>query len=223
MSTASAPVGVLGGTFNPIHYGHLRSALELVECLGLDHLRLMPCAVPAHRAAPNCSARERAAMVELAVASESRLVCDPRELRREGPSYTIDSLEELRREFGSGRSLCLVMGCDALIGIDSWHRWQELLDTAHIVVIARPGWQLPATGVVADWLAQHREQTPQALHSRPSGCVLVKELRPLAISSSEIRHLLESAKSARYLLPESVIDYIEQHALYTREDEHIEQ
>lgn len=223
MNSALAPVGVFGGTFDPVHYGHLRSALELVEYLNLDHLRMMPCAVPAHRSAPSCSARERAAMVELAVASEPRLVCDPRELHRQGPSYTIDSLEELRREFGAARSLCLVMGCDALLGLDAWHRWQDLLNTAHIVVIARPGWQLPATGVVADWLAQHREESPQALHNRASGCVLVKELRPLAISSTEIRNVLGSAKSARYLLPESVIDYIEQRKLYTREEKHIEE
>ena len=137
-SEPQAPIGVFGGTFNPVHYGHLRSALELAERLELEHVRLMPSAEPPHRAAPRCSAEHRAAMVELAVAGEPRLLCDTRELRRPGPSYTVDSLIELREEFGSGRSLCMVLGCDALLGIDRWQRWQELLSLAHIVVIAQP-------------------------------------------------------------------------------------
>ncbi|MCL4167369.1 UNVERIFIED_CONTAM: hypothetical protein GTU68_042078, partial [Idotea baltica] len=193
---------MFGGTFNPVHYGHLRSALELTERLGLDHLRLMPCAIPVHREAPDCSASDRVAMVELAVRDEPHLCCDPRELTRGGPSYTIDSLEELRAELGPLRGICLVMGCDALLKLDTWHRWHELLDVAHVVVIARPGWQLPAAGTVADWLTQHRATGPDTLSKVPHGSVLVEELRPLAISSTEIRSLLRAGRSARYLLPE---------------------
>ncbi len=213
-SEPQAPIGVFGGTFNPVHYGHLRSALELAERLELEHVRLMPSAEPPHRAAPRCSAEHRAAMVELAVAGEPRLLCDTRELRRPGPSYTVDSLIELREEFGSGRSLCMVLGCDALLGIDRWQRWQELLSLAHIVVIARPGWSLPERGVVADWLHQHRLPAAQELRSAPCGGILVEELRPLAISSTEIRELLASRRSARYLMPQTVIDYIESRHLY---------
>ncbi len=213
-AAAAAPVGVFGGTFNPVHYGHLRSALELVERLGLEQLRLMPCSVPPHREAPACSARHRCAMVELAVAGEPRLACDTRELRREGKSFTIDSLVELRAELGEQRSLCLVMGCDAVLGIAGWHRWRELLDWAHIVVIARPGWELPAAGHVAEWLSGHRLSSPAALRQMPAGGILVEELRPLAISSTEIRLLLAAGRSARYLLPEQVLDYIHQHKLY---------
>ena len=124
------PVGVFGGTFDPIHYGHLRSALELSERLELAQLRLMPCAMPPHRELTQCSAQQRAAMVELAVAGESRLMCDTRELQRSGPSYTIDSLIELRQELGEQTSLSLIMGCDALLDIDSWYRWKEILDWA---------------------------------------------------------------------------------------------
>lgn len=208
------PVGVFGGTFNPVHYGHLRSALELVELLQLDHLRLMPCAQPPHRAAPACSAEHRAAMVELAVSGEPHLRCDSRELRRAGVSYTIDSLLELRSELGRGHSLCMVMGCDAVHGITGWHRFGELLDVAHIAVIARPGWQLPREGQVARWLAEHRAVSPQVLRQRPAGCILIEELRPLAISSTEIRSLLAAGRSVRYLLPESVLDYIQSNTLY---------
>jgi nicotinate-nucleotide adenylyltransferase len=193
-------VGVFGGTFNPVHYGHLRSALELVEQLSLEQLRLMPCAVPPHREAPLCSAEHRAAMVELAV--------------REGPSYTLDSLLELRAELGAERSLCLVMGCDALLNVRSWHRWQELLEYAHIVVLARPGWQLPGEGEVANWLATNRLDDRRLLAQRAAGGIVLEELRPLDISSTEIRKYLKEGRSARYLLPEPVLEYIRQHKLY---------
>jgi len=209
-----SPVGVLGGTFNPVHYGHLRSALELVESLRLEQLRLMPCAVPPHREAPTCSAVHRAAMVELAVAGEPHLGCDFRELQRPGKSYTIDSLMDIRHELGAGHSLCLVMGCDAVLDIGNWHRWQELLEWAHIVVIARPGWQLPQTGTVAEWLESHRQASVDVLRHRAAGGIIIEELRPLAISSTEIRDLLGVGRSARYLLPEAVLDYIKTHNLY---------
>lgn len=207
-------VGIFGGTFDPIHYGHLRSALELTESLALAQLRFMPCAQPPHRDATACSAEQRAAMVELALAGEPRLVCDTRELARSGPSYTIDSLAELRRELGADTSLCLIMGCDALLKIDSWHRWDALLDLAHVVVIARPGWQLPTTGPVAQWLQQHRCEGVACLSRRPAGSVIIEELRALAISSTEIRQLLAAGHSARYLMPEPILDYIDNHHLY---------
>jgi nicotinate-nucleotide adenylyltransferase len=213
------PVGVFGGTFDPVHYGHLRSALELVERLGLEQLRLMPCAVPPHRENPACSPGHRAAMVELAVAGEPRLACDKRELARAGASYTIDSLIELRAELGAGHSLCLVMGCDAVHFITTWHRWTELLEFAHIVVIARPGWALPGDGVVADWLRQHLLGAAAGLTEQPAGGILVEELRPLAISSTEIRQLLAAGRSPRYLLPQAVLDYIQSHGLYNIQED----
>ena len=207
-------VGVFGGTFNPVHYGHLRSALELVERLQLEQLRLMPSASPPHRDAPECSAERRAAMVELAVTGEPRLVCDAREMQRPGKSYTIDSLIELRGELGAQQGLCMVLGCDAVQDIATWNRWQELLDWAHIVIIARPGWQLPRAGELAQWLKTHQLESPELLRQRPCGGIVIEELRPLAISSTEIRDLLASGRSARYLMPQSVLDYIQTHTLY---------
>lgn len=213
--TLRAPLeGVLGGTFNPVHYGHLRSALELVERLQLERLRLMPSARPPHRDAPQCSAQHRVAMVERAVAPEPRLDCDARELHRSGVSYTIDSLIELREEFSAESGLCMVMGCDAVLGITGWHRWRELLDWAHIVIIARPGWALPSTGEVAQWLRKHRLDDRSGLRQQPAGGIVIEELRPLDISSTEIRHFLGEGRSARYLLPQSVLDYIQTHQLY---------
>lgn len=153
-------------------------------------------------------------MVELAVAEEPRLVCDQRELHRSGPSYTIDSLIELNRELDEAYSLTLVMGCDALLGLATWHRWQELLDWAHMLVIARPGWQLPASGPVADWLAEHPPVSTAVVQQQRAGAVMIEELRPLAISATEIRDLLREGRSARYLLPAAVLRYIESRGLY---------
>lgn len=213
-SASLSPVAVFGGTFNPVHFGHLRSSLELVETLGLAEMRLMPSAVPPHREPPGCSAAHRAAMVELAVADEPRLRCDARELKRPGPSYSLDSLVEISRELDNSHSLSLVMGYDALVALDTWHRWRELLDWAHIIVIGRPGWQLPDSGPVADWLREQRPATADTLQRRRAGAVIMTQLRPLPISATEIRGLLGEGRSARYLLPAVVLDYIERHGLY---------
>lgn len=216
-SEQSAPLAIFGGTFNPVHYGHLRSALELVEHIALAECRLMPSAQPPHRDVPVCSAEHRAAMVELAVQGEPSLVCDRRELERDGPSFTVDSLRDLRREEGEHRSLIMVIGCDALLGLPGWHRWESLLEYAHVLVIARPGWSLPATGDIAAWLDEHQTTEVETLKKQPAGKVYIEALRPLDISATEIRRLLESGKSARYLLPEQVLDYIDTHQLYRQE------
>lgn len=217
MSKGAAPrlsIGILGGTFDPVHHGHLRSAVELLEHLGLDELRLMPSATPPHRGTPGCTAQQRVHMTELALAGENGLSCERLELDREGPSYTIDSLVELRHQLGPETSLALVMGCDALLTLPSWHRWESLLDYAHIVVMARPGWTLPTSGPVAKWLADNRCAEATALKQAAHGRVLVEQMRPLPISSSEIRSLLAQGRSVRFLLPVRVLDYIEAHKLY---------
>lgn len=214
-STAAEGLAVFGGTFNPVHLGHLRSAIELLEHLPVSQLRFMPCSLPPHREPPGISARQRAAMIELAIAGEPRFSCDTRELERPGPSYTIDSLASLREEIGGQRSLVLVMGCDALLGLDRWHRWQELLEHCHIAAIARPGWNWPEEGELAAYLASRRSTAPE-LASRPSGGVHITALRPLEIAATEIRRLLQSNRSARYLVPDTVHTYIHQHGLYTQ-------
>ncbi len=212
--TATGPVAIFGGTFNPIHFGHLRSAVELLERFELSQVRLIPSARPPHRDASECSAEHRAAMVELALRGESRLVCDRRELQRQGLSYSIDTLESLRRELGDEISLSLVLGYDAVALLDTWHRWRELLNYAHLLVIARPGWSLPEHSTPARWLGQFATSHWQDLRDAPAGRVLVQELRALDIASSDIRTLLAAGRSPRYLLPEAVLDYIESHSLY---------
>jgi len=211
---SSRPIGIFGGTFNPIHCGHLRSALELREQLQLAEVRMMPAAAPPHREAPECPAEFRAELVELAIAGEPGLVCDRRELARPGPSYTYDSLRELRTEFGAERSLCLVVGADAVAALDTWHRWRELVQLAHLVVIARPGWQVPESGAVAGWLEQHMTTDASVLQREPAGHILLQQLRPLDISSTEIRHMIAAGRSPRYLVPDVVWQHIQDRALY---------
>lgn len=205
---------VFGGTFDPIHFGHLRSAMELLETLQLEQLRFMPAAHPPHREVPCVSGEHRAAMVDLAIQGEQRLVCDRRELTREGPSYSVLSLAELREELGPDTPLYMVLGADALASLPAWHRWRELLDLAHLVAIARPGWHWPREGEVAELLSQ-RVAEPEALAAAASGRICIQTLRPQAVSATAIRSLLQSQLSARYLLPDSVLDYIARHQLYT--------
>ena len=208
------PIGLFGGTFNPIHYGHLRTALELRERLGLSEVRLLPCASPPHRAVPECSAPQRAELVSLAVADVPGLVSDARELSRRGPSYTVDTLAELRAEWGPSQSLVLIIGSDVLPGLDSWHRWRELLTLAHLIVVARPGRGLPEGGVVMDRLQQYLTRDSAVLQHTAAGSVLLQSLRPLAIAATDIRELIAAGRSPRYLLPDAVWQRIQAAGLY---------
>lgn len=213
MTQDAGVIAVFGGTFNPIHFGHLRSAVELCDQLPLSQLRFVPAAVPPHRALPQVGAEHRAAMVEAAIAGVDGFVCDRRELERAGPSYTYDTLAELRQEVGNEPSIALLMGCDALLGLPEWHRWEELLSLAHLVVMARPGWSLPNTGPLGALLQTH-EANSESLLQQAAGLVVTTTLRPQHISSTEIRALLQSQKSARYLVPDAVLEYLYEHQLY---------
>ena len=210
-------VAVFGGTFNPIHFGHLRSARELVDTLPIEQLRFVPARQPPHREAPEVSAEDRAAMVELAIADEPRFLCDRRELQRAGPSYTVDTLASLRGELGDARPLAMVVGRDAVLGLRSWHRWPELLGLAHLIVIARPGWETVDRDGIAELLA-HRAMGASELGTRAAGGVLECALAPQDISSTAVRALLQSGQSAAGWVPASVIEYIEAHGLYRAAD-----
>lgn len=219
-------IGIFGGTFDPIHIGHLRIAVELREHLKLDELRLMPSARPPHREQPGVSAEHRLEMLRLGIGGRKYdgknqpddLVADDRELCREGLSYTVDTLAQLRAELGANVALCLCIGMDSLINLPSWRRWQELSDYAHIVVAARPGWHLPESGPVAEWLAGRRTEDPQLLSNTPSGLVLVEAMTLLPVSATKIRQDIALGNSVRYLVPDAVIEYIHQHRLYNQEN-----
>ena len=201
-----APIGVLGGTFDPIHFGHLRLAQEAAGALRLAAVRFVPSGTPPHRGAPAVSAERRLEMVRLAIEPNPAFVLDDRELRRAGPGYTVDTLAELRRELGDAAALCLLVGADAFLDLATWSRWHELFNLAHIVVAHRPGYP------VDTW--QNHMPQPLAVHLAPAGGIVVVPIAALDISSTRIRQCLRSGTSPRYLLPDSVLDYIERNALY---------
>ena len=208
-----APIGILGGTFDPIHIGHLRPAIEARDALGLAEVRLLPNHIPPHRANPFCSSEQRLAMVALAAAENPGFVVDERELQRDKPSWTIDTLIELSQELPD-TPVCFLMGMDSLLGLPSWHRWQELLEHAHLVVSKRPGWQPDYPAEVASLLARHQTRDVQDLHRHRQGHVWIADNLPIALSATRLRALLLAGQDPRYLLPAPVADYIRRHRLY---------
>lgn len=220
--TTQPAIALLGGTFNPIHFGHLRMAQELAESLQLSEVRFIPAANPPHKAAPDADAEHRAAMVRLAIANNPMFSFDDRELRRAGASYTMDTLLSLRDEMGEKVSLILLMGSDAFTKFDTWHRWQEIIQLCHIALVQRP---LTANEHASDinhnlpksletFLHNHYTEHGDDLHSSPAGFVTMQHITALDISSTVIRNTFQQKRSARYLMPDSVIDYIQTHQLY---------
>lgn len=206
-------LGILGGTFDPVHYGHLRIALELCQALALAEVRFLPCRVPPHRGAPAATAQDRLNMLRLAVESQRSFAIDERELRREGPSYMVDTLASLRAEQGA-RPLCLLLGMDAFNALDSWHQWQRLIELAHLVVAFRPGVDREPDAAVAELLARHQAHELRQLRRQPAGRILLCPVTQLEISASRIRSAVKQGKSPRYLLPEKVLEYIWREGLY---------
>lgn len=207
-------IGILGGTFDPIHFGHLRTALELYQALELAEVRLIPCYQPVHRKMPIASPEHRLAMVKTAIKGEPALQVDDLEIVRKGPTYTIDTLEILH-EKQPNTPLCLIMGIDALLGFPSWHRFEEILKLAHLVVAHRPHYQLPHTGVIADLLKYRLKHGTSALHDTLAGNIVLHPVTSLEISATDIRKQIAMERNPRYLLPDSVYQYIVQHGVYS--------
>lgn len=206
-------IGVFGGTFDPVHFGHLRPALEVMEKLGLAEVRMLPSARPPHRGQPRVTAEHRLAMLKLALSGQSRLVADDCELRREGPSYMVDTLETLQQRFPAA-PLALVIGQDAANGLDRWHHWRRLFDLAHIVIMRRPGTQTHYAAPLADEMNDRLADNPSCLHKQAAGCVLPLQITQLDISATTIRGMFAKGRSPDFLTPPAVIDYIRQHRLY---------
>jgi len=206
-------IGVLGGTFDPVHLAHLRCGLELLEYLRLAELRFLPCRQPPHRPAPVAEPAQRLAMLRLALEGQAGFSIDERELRRTGPSYMVDTLESLRGELPA-QPLCLIVGLDAFAQLHTWHRWERLIELAHIAIMTRPGLRAAPGGEVAARLERCRADDPQALHAAPAGRVHLCPVTGLEISATRIRALVAQGRSARYLVPERVLDYIRREGLY---------
>jgi len=205
------PIGILGGTFDPIHFGHLRPALDVAEQLGLANIRLIPSARPPHRTQPEASPEQRLAMLHLAIKNTEHFVVDDRELHRQGESYTVDTLLSLRQEFPE-TPLFLLIGMDAFLDIQTWHQWQRLITLAHIVVMQRPGESMSMSLDLDSWYQQHLAS--QDDRSFLAGKIWPLEVTQLAISATHIRLTIAQGLSPQFLLPDAVAQYIEQIGLY---------
>jgi nicotinate-nucleotide adenylyltransferase len=204
-------IGVLGGTFDPIHLGHLRTALDVLDALKLDHIRFIPNSAPPHRDAPVATAEQRSLLLNIAVKNCPQLIVDERELHREGPSYTIDTLKTLRADFPEN-PLFLLVGMDAFEGIQTWHEWENLLNYAHIAVMKRPGSSTHLSASLHDWLNAHRADDNDI--DLLCGKIWQIDVTQLAISSTKIRDKFKHTESVNYLMPDSVIQVIEHLKLY---------
>ena len=213
MTGASGPIGIFGGTFDPIHFGHLRTAFELMQALRLSEMRFMPAGNPPHRDQTIADAELRLAMVRAAVEDQPGFTVDDREVRREGPSYSVDTLSALRAEYPQ-RSLCLIVGMDAFLSLPKWRQWRELLELSHLVVAHRPGWRAPSMGPLGELLVDRGTGRINDLHESRAGCIYIHAVTQLEISSTELRKLISAGRDPRYLVPDAVRAVIEQSGCY---------
>jgi nicotinate-nucleotide adenylyltransferase len=211
-------MGIFGGTFDPIHYGHLRTAFEMLQALRFDEVRFMPCGNPPHRQTPHADAALRLEMVRVATQGQHGFVVDDRELQRDGPSYSVDTLAALRAEFPL-RPIALIIGMDAFLGLPKWYQWRELLQLAHIVVAHRPGWRAPDLGPLGELLADRGTHRIGDLHQAQSGHIYIHDVTQLEISSTEIRELVAAGRDPRFLMPDAVRDVIQRSGCYLRRNE----
>jgi nicotinate-nucleotide adenylyltransferase len=203
-------IGIFGGTFDPIHYGHLRSALEVKEIFGLSNVRLIPSARPPHRKQPAAAMQMRLQMLKIAIENQPGFICDTRELNRKGPSYMVDTLTTLQTDFPA-ETLLLFIGCDAFNRLTTWHEWKRLFDYAHIVVMTRPGFEIQK---LDEFFVPRQVVNKNALLQTHAGKLLFQPVTQLDISATAIRKMIGEKKSPGYLLPDTVLNYITQHQLY---------
>lgn len=206
-------IALFGGTFDPVHFGHLRAALEAQEQLGLEDFRLLPAGDPPHREPPRANAAHRLAMLQLATREAGQLGIDDREIRRAGPSYMVDTLQEIRSEAGDV-PLILCVGQDAANELDSWHEWRRLFELAHLVVMRRPDAHGDYRGELGEQMQRRSAGGVAELAGTPCGRVLPLAITQLEISATVIRQLFASGRSPGFLLPDSVVAYIRRNRLY---------
>jgi nicotinate-nucleotide adenylyltransferase len=214
-----APLGLFGGTFDPVHFGHLRLATELAEAFRLERVIFVPAGLPYHRGrSAHASSDERLTMLKLAIARDPRFDVDERELKREGETYTYDTLAQIRAERGPDAVLVFLVGSDAFAKIDTWHRWSELFDLAHFAVAIRgddEAWQSKGPGAFPREVWPRITLNLREVLSAPSGKVMTFRMTPLAISSTALRELSAQGSSIRYLTPDPVVEFVRAHRIYS--------
>ncbi|MBK1693803.1 nicotinic acid mononucleotide adenylyltransferase [Chromatium weissei] len=208
-------IGILGGTFDPIHFGHLRSALNCLQGLSLTEVRMIPLNVAVHRPQPQASAAQRMRMLQAALVNQTDLTLDSRELQRSGESFSYDTLTALRAELGTDIPLCLLLGTDAFANFLTWHRPYDILELVHLVVMTRPNDTSITNSALSALLQKHGCSEHTVLNTAPAGRILrYSQATQLAISSTQIRQLIAQGFSPRYLLPDAVLAVIEYEQLY---------
>jgi|SRR5947209_7392475 len=221
--SSTRPLGILGGTFDPIHVAHLRLAQEALEACALGSVRFIPAGRPMHRQQPGASAADRLAMVRHALSGCTQFELDESEALSDQPSYTVPTLERLRQSVGAQRPLVLLLGADAFLSLPSWHRWRELFALVHIAVATRPGHvieftdactKVSAQSVLADEFKARHAPSVNALSTSPAGHISLFSMTPLEVSATSVRALLRSGHSPRFLVPDKVLDYIQANKLY---------
>lgn len=216
----ASPIGLFGGTFDPVHFGHLRLAAEMLEAFGLSRVVFLPAGRPWQREnGPFADAAHRVRMLELAIANEPAFAVDGREVRRESPTYTVETLESFRAEAGPDAPLFFLCGSDAFAKVQTWHRWEALFALAHFAVAVRQGdesWDAKGTGAIPHALLPRVTMDLQEALASPAGRVMTFAMTPLGISSTALRGLARSGASIRYLTPDPVVGYIQQHSLYAK-------
>jgi len=206
-------IGIFGGTFDPIHHGHLRIALDAQEYLGLKQVRLIPLGEAVHREQPHASAQDRLAMVDAAILDQAKLVSDAREIERSEPSFMVDTLDSLRADIPD-QTLCLLLGSDAFNGFMQWREPERILQLAHVLVMQRPGYALPDDAALRALVTKHRCDEVETMQKSPAGLIHFHNVTQLDISSSDIRARFARGADPAFLLPKAVIKYIQQHSLY---------
>lgn len=206
-------IGIYGGTFDPIHYGHLRTALDVMEALALDQVRFLPLRQAVHRDQPLATPAQRLAMVSVAVAEQPGFAVDETELEREGPSYMIDTLRHLRLRWPD-TPLCLLLGGDAFHGLSGWRDPEAIMALCHLIVMQRPGYRLPEEGPLATWVEQRGTQSIKALRQSSGGRIFFLPVTQLDISATDIRDRIGQNRSPRFLLPDGVLRLLHQERIY---------
>ncbi|MGB6975981.1 MAG: nicotinate-nucleotide adenylyltransferase [Gammaproteobacteria bacterium] len=207
------PIGILGGTFDPIHLGHLYLATEVYQRLHLQEVRLIPCSQSALKNKPIASSQQRLKLVKLACQGHPGLIVDDREIRRKGVSYTYDTLVELRQELGK-TPICLLMATDVFAKFTEWHRWQEITSLAHLVVVKRRGFTIENNPVLTQLIHEREIHRIEQLSEAPSGYILYVDFPQSPISATEIRQKIATHQTVHHLMPEAVWEYIKKEKLY---------
>ena len=207
-------LGIFGGSFDPPHFGHIKSALELLERFDFEQIHLIPSQLSPLKKNVHASASHRWQMVSLVCNSHEKLIADDRELKRQAPSYTIDTLLELREEFGELQSIVLIIGIDAFVSFCKWHRYEEILSLSHILLMQRPGYSMPKSGCETEFYDLNNVQDFNILMDSPHGKIFLSNLEKTDVSSTIIRNIISAGKQPKYLLPGNVWNYIRRNNLY---------